>query len=249
MRPIGFSTGALALSDFRLGLKILRGKSVWAVELSALRENELAPLIDALDSLDLSKFKYISLHAPSKFEQAREEEIIDLLKSVVQKRGWPIVLHPDTIYDFSAWQVLQNFLLIENMDKRNPMGRTTNELSEVFDKLPLAGLCFDIGHCRQVDPTMNESFLILRMFGRRLKQLHISEVNSRSTHDSLSETSIRAFEKISYLIPDSVPVIVESRIQGKDVESELDKTKLALPITRFNEARTRVEGTLPGSAI
>ncbi|MGI0084760.1 MAG: hypothetical protein ACREBQ_06730, partial [Nitrososphaerales archaeon] len=66
MRPIGFSTGALAYGDFRRALDILQGKRIAAIELSALRETELAPLIGALDSLDLSAFTYISVHAPSK---------------------------------------------------------------------------------------------------------------------------------------------------------------------------------------
>ena len=59
MRRIGFSTGALAFGDFHAGLQILRANRVDTVELSALREIELIPLINALDSLDLSSFKYI----------------------------------------------------------------------------------------------------------------------------------------------------------------------------------------------
>lgn len=54
MRPIGFSTGALALSNFRLALEELQGQPVNAVELSALRYPELQPLLDALESLTLA---------------------------------------------------------------------------------------------------------------------------------------------------------------------------------------------------
>ncbi len=248
MRQIGFSTGALAYADFRLGLRILRNKVTTAVELSALRERELAPLVGALDSLDLSHFTYISVHAPSKYERAREREITGLLKSVA-KRGWPIVLHPDAIYDFSAWETFGSLLLIENMDKRYPTGRTASELSQAFSKLPRAGLCFDAGHCRQVDPTMNESYLILKEFGRRLRQLHVSEVNSRSTHDPLSGASIGAFEKIAYLIPEDVPVIVESPVQENEVESEIEQARLALPVTRSNATRRRDARSLQSAVI
>src|ERR1700719_1982203 len=118
MRQIGFSTGALAYSDFQLGLNILRNSHIRTIELSALRENELPPLIGALDCLDLADFTYISVHAPSKYEPAREKEIIALLAKV-GKRKWPIILHPDTIHDFSAWHVFADLLFIENMDKRN----------------------------------------------------------------------------------------------------------------------------------
>jgi hypothetical protein len=59
MRCIGFSTGALARNDFRKALQMLAGKKVSAVELSALRQDELVPLVEQLDSLDLSPFKYV----------------------------------------------------------------------------------------------------------------------------------------------------------------------------------------------
>jgi len=81
-------------------------------------------------------------------------------------------------------------------------GRTARELSEIFQKLPEAQLYLDLRHCRQVDPTMNESYLILQQFGARLGQLHVSEVNSRSTHDPLSDAAVSAFEKIAFLIPE-----------------------------------------------
>lgn len=229
MRPMGFSTGALAYGDFGLALKILGNTHRRAVELSALREHELAPLIKALDSLDLSNFKYVSVHAPSKFVPAQEKEIITLLAKVAN-RNWPIILHPDTIHNYSSWNVFADLLFIENMDKRNQMGRTAMELSEIFDKLPQAKLCFDIGHCRQVDPTMNESYLILRQFGTRLGQLHVSEVNSRSTHDPLSGASISAFEKIAYLIPEDVPVILESPVPPESINAEIEHARLALPV-------------------
>jgi len=239
MRPIGFSTGALAYSDFRRGLAILDGTQTRVVELSALRENELAPLIEGLDSLNVSRFTYISVHAPSRYDPSHEREIIDRLSNVAN-RNWPIVLHPDAVHEFGAWDVFRDLVLVENMDKRNKTGRTAQELSVIFAKLPHAGLCFDLGHCKQVDPTMNEAYLILRTFGDRLKQLHLSEVNSRSTHDPLSGVSIGAFAKISHLIPDNVPVILESPVVDSDVEAEIERARLALPSDiSANGSRTR----------
>lgn len=228
MRPIGFSTGALAYSDFRLGLKILSSTTAIAVELSALRETELEPLVNALDSLNLTHFRYIAVHAPSRYEPRHEPRIITLLKEVCRRR-WPIIVHPDTIDDFSAWNSFGDLLLVENMDKRNSTGRTTSELAAIFSRLPNAQLCFDLGHCRQVDPTMTESYSILTVFGTRLRQLHISEVNSRSTHDPLSEASISAFEKISHLIPREVPVILESPVAADEVNQEIQHAQMALP--------------------
>jgi hypothetical protein len=237
MRPIGFSTGALAYSDFRLGLKILQDQGTKLVELSALREAELAPLLAALDSLDLSQFSYVSVHAPSKYEPKREPEIVRLLGKVAD-RGWPIVLHPDPICDFSLWDTFGDLLLIENMDKRNRTGRGAQELKEIFANLPRAGLCFDVGHCRQVDPTMNEAYLILRAFPDRLRQLHVSEVNSRSTHDPLSSASIGAFRNVASLVPENVPVILESPVQDGDVQQEIAHARLALPVLSNDDRAT-----------
>jgi hypothetical protein len=79
MRPIGFSTGALAYADFRRGLEMTRGKAVQAVELSALRQSELIPLLEDLDTLDLSGFEYISIHAPGQFDPGRECSLRDRL--------------------------------------------------------------------------------------------------------------------------------------------------------------------------
>jgi hypothetical protein len=240
MRPIGFSTGALAHGDFRRGLAILQGKRTSTLELSALRENELAPLVGALDSLDLSPYAYISVHAPSRYDRENEMEILRLLGSVARRR-WRIILHPDAIHDFAAWNSFGSLLLIENMDKRNNCARTARELSNVFAKLPEAQLCFDIGHCRQVDPTMNESYLILTAFADRLGQLHVSEVNSRSTHDPLSSASIDAFEKVATLIPENIPVILESTVQEVDVEREIELARQALPVPSSRDReKTRV---------
>jgi len=50
MRPIGFSTGALALSDFRLAPEELQGQATDSIELSALRYQELRPLLHLLES-------------------------------------------------------------------------------------------------------------------------------------------------------------------------------------------------------
>ena len=50
MRPIGFSTGALAFADFRRGLALTRKAECAAVELSALRQAELFPQLPSSSS-------------------------------------------------------------------------------------------------------------------------------------------------------------------------------------------------------
>jgi hypothetical protein len=229
MRIIGFSTGALAYSDFRRGLAMISTDVVQAVELSALREGELEPLLDALDSLPLLNFRYISIHAPSEFSMLSERIIRDRLHKELW-RQWPIVVHPDAINDFGLWREFGSLLCIENMDKRKPVGRSQRELGRIFDKLPEASLCFDIGHARQFDSTMTEAYLILREFGSRLRQVHVSEVNTRSKHDRLSYASILAFQEIAGMIAADIPLILETPVETFEIKSEIDKVERAFPI-------------------
>jgi len=229
MRPIGFSTGALAYADFRSALTILRCTKIDVVELSALRDVELLPLVSAIDALDLTQFKYISVHAPSHFRREQEPNIVDTLVAVAE-RGWPVIVHPDAIHDHTAWCSLGRALCLENMDKRKAIGRSADELCRVFDLLPEALFCFDIGHARQFDSTMTEAYLLLTTFAEKLRQVHVSEVNTRSKHDVLSYTSIQAFREMAHLIPVDVPLVLETPTAPGCLEAEIDRALEALPV-------------------
>ena len=227
MLHIGFSTGAIALGDFQKAVKILDSHSFDSIELSALRVNEIEPLIKALPALDLKKYKYVSLHAPSSFPASEEPWLANLLFANVPQH-WKIVLHPDTIHDFSLWQKFGSRLAIENMDRRKPAGRSLAELQEIFAKLPEALLCFDIGHARQCDSSMTESFLILKALRNRLVHLHASEVNSESRHERISYGAMLAFKQVASLIPREIPVIIESRVDPENLSSEANLAQEAL---------------------
>jgi hypothetical protein len=235
MRPIGFSTGALAYADFREALRMLDHKEVQTVELSALRRDELVPLLQAIPSLDLSGFQYVSIHAPGQFEANWEAALWEQLCRE-KTRGWPIVLHPDSIIDFGLWRELGASVCIENMDKRKPVGRSAVELAGIFAQLPDATFCFDIGHARQFDPTMTEAWAILRQFGSKLRQVHVSEVNTRSKHDRLSYASILAFQEVAHLIPESIPLILETPVSEAEIDEEIARVREALPVKRSTMA-------------
>jgi len=212
---------------------MLLGKDIHCLELSALRENELDPLLDSLDELDLTQFGYVAIHAPSEFNPDREELIVDRLAAAVLPRKWPVILHPDAVHNAELWRRLGRFLCIENMDKRKPIGRTADELAQVFDLFPEATLCFDIGHARQVDATMTEAYLILTSYRGRLQQVHLSEVNTRSKHDPLSVTSILAFQEMADLIPPEIPIILETPVSEEQMMKEIEKAAEALPVRAF----------------
>jgi hypothetical protein len=222
VRRIGFSTGAIARGDFRSALSLIRRHRLDVVELSALRVAELRPLVEAIPELDLSGFHFVSIHAPSKFSQDEEADVLSLLCPLAGQ-GFHIVAHPDTIFNPRRWQELGDLLLIENMDKRKPIGRTAAELEQFFVALPSARFCFDIGHARQVDPSMTEAVLLLNAFHDRLAEVHMSEVNTASRHDPLSPNAVMAFSTVMGAIPADVPIILETLIdQGQsDIQTEV----------------------------
>jgi hypothetical protein len=227
MTLIGFSTGALARGDFRHALRMIEGKGLSAIELSALRQDELRPLVEQIETLDLSSFKYVSVHAPSSMGRDFELQALQLLQQVAE-RGWPIIVHPNAMYEIREWARLGDRLCLENMDKRKPIGQTADQLTPFFEVLPEASLCFDIGHAKQVDPTMSEASAILSRFADRIQQLHVSEVNSQSTHDRLSFESVLAFHRVSHLLPADLPVIVESRVEEAEIRDEINRVCEAL---------------------
>lgn len=229
MQRIGFSTGALARGDFHRALQILRLHRIEVVELSALREFELAPLADAIPCLDLSGFSFVSVHAPSRFPEEEETRIVKVLEDLAG-RGFPVVVHPDVIYRFTSWRKLGRNLLIENMDKRKPAGRTVDELTRIFAQLPEARFCFDIGHARQVDPSMTEAALLIETYGDRLAEIHMSEVNTASQHVPISHNAVSAFRGILGVVPVDIPIVLEPLIdQGQsEVAIELRQASLAL---------------------
>jgi len=128
---------------------MLEDQDVNAVELSALRQEELQPLVEDLDNLDLCKFRYIAFHAPSSLEPAFEATAVQLLKCVT-RRGWPIIVHPNAMHDPAAWARFDPLLCVETMDKRKPVGHTAADLTRIFDVLPRASICFDIGRAGEL---------------------------------------------------------------------------------------------------
>ncbi|MGH9596532.1 MAG: hypothetical protein ACRD3K_07015, partial [Edaphobacter sp.] len=92
-----------------------------------------------------------------------------------------------------------------------------------FKALPDASLCFDVGHARQCDTSMTEAFLILSMFTKKLVQVHISEVNSASQHDPISHGAKLAFQQVAGMIPEYVPLIVESRVTATQILKEAEQ--------------------------
>jgi Xylose isomerase-like TIM barrel len=181
--PIGASTGYMAdlRGDWEPLVEEACQVSSFAVELAALSEPELEPLIEYLADMPSLPFRYLSVHAPSKQRELSEAEFVDLLAALPAFVD-AIVVHPDQIEDAALYRRLGARLVIENMDARKGAGRFGDELEALFTALPEAGFCFDIAHAWTVDPEMEVGEDLLDRFAGRLRHVHLSSIDDRQRH-------------------------------------------------------------------
>lgn len=223
---IGFSTGALERGNFRTALDWLNSNQIHNVELSALRLEELEPLVNYLDKVPADKFHYVSFHAPSAFPVEAESRVVQLLQKV-SDRGCNIIVHPDVIYTPSLWRQFGAHLLIENMDRRKSVGRTVSELNYFFENLPLARLCLDVAHARQMDTTLTLLSKLVSHFAKRISEIHISELDSLCQHQPMSRSAVDDYRRLADNFSPTVPVIIESMLDGGRVGLRMGEFDLA----------------------
>lgn len=208
--PIGVSTGVF--DELRGAWPRLVAAacevSTYAVELSALSEDELPGLIGYLAAKPRLSFRYVSVHAPVKHRVLDDEASARLLGELPL---WvrSIVTHPDTLEDPAAYRGLGTRLVLENMDDRKGGGRTADELALVFEQLPDAGFCFDVAHACSIDPAMGAAGELLDRFRSRLRQVHVSSL-SGGHHVPLTEEDEERFAAVLSRCSD-VPWILEAR--------------------------------------
>jgi hypothetical protein len=224
MRPLGFSTGALAKGDFRTGLALQAANpSLRAIELSSLRDHELRPLVSSVREIDLRHFSYVSVHAPSKLSILSERDAFGILQELPS--AWPVIVHPELMPTARLWKSMGRRLCLENMDGRKTFGRTLREMRQMFEWLPDAEFCLDLGHARQIDPTMATAIRMAQEFSGRLRQLHVSEVGRCGEHLPLSALAIYAFQLVAPFVPGDCAVIIESVVQPAEMEREIRKSR------------------------
>lgn len=223
MPKVGFSTGALARGDFRRGLSMQSHAMRGAVELSALREQELDALIEGAEELQLGEIEHVSVHAPSRLAVKSDGDVCRMLERLPD--CWPIIVHPDVMASPEPWSRLGSRLCIENMDGRKSTGRTAEELEPWMRALPQSGFCLDVAHAAQIDPSMGEAVRMLERFGSRLLQVHVSRLGPSYEHLPLNDEMKTRIEKIVTLIPEDVALIIESVVDELEIQSEIEKVR------------------------
>lgn len=210
---LGASTGFLRELEGEWPELVRRARAISteAIELAALSETELPGLLAYLGGRPSLPFRFLSVHAPSKHRELPERDLVARLEPLVGRVD-AIVVHPDTLDDLGAWIPLGRTLTIENMDPRKPTGRTADELAPILATLPQAQLCFDVAHARAVDPTLAAGHEILDRFGSRLRHLHVSALDERGSHRTMSAADEAALAPLLDRCRD-VPWILEAPLR------------------------------------
>lgn len=182
--------------------------SRFAVELSALSEDELCGLSRYMEALPALPFRYLSIHGPSKARKMSERDLVEVLMGL-SKCAAAVVMHPDTIEDPAPYRALGRKLVLENMDARKRDGRTAAELRRWFDELPEAGFCFDIAHAWSMDSSMAVAAELLDAYRARLRHLHMSSLSEELHHVTLTASDRELFEPLLRRCTD-VPWIFEA---------------------------------------
>lgn len=207
---LGCSTGFMAelRNDWDSLVERAAAVSSMAAELSALSAYELPGLLEYLGAAPRLPFLFVSVHAPSKDLNGDERAHVEALCRVP---AWvdAIVVHPDTISDPTLYLPLGRRLVLENMDRRKEGGQVAGALAALFVELPEAGLCLDVAHAKDVDPTMGVASEILRRFSSRLSHVHVSSLDELQHHVPLTREDEALFEPVLARCRD-VPWILEA---------------------------------------
>lgn len=208
--PIGASTGFLVdeRGDWPRLTERAAALSPFTAELAALSEIELPGLAAYLTHDASLPFHYLSVHAPSKDLRMAESKLVDTLARLPAQVD-AIVVHPDVIDDPTEYRRLGSRLVLENMDSRKAGGRTADELAPYFAALPSAGLCLDVAHAYDVDPSLQGAHELLDRYACRLRHLHVSSLDADGHHVSLRDDDEQAFRPILRRCRD-VPWILEA---------------------------------------
>jgi hypothetical protein len=222
-KPHAVVSSLLALSPLALGIstgwdvtnrgnwkelyRVAEAFNPFCFELSALSASEI-PSLTKFVSQELPLNGYVSFHGPSKgMEDVDQKQVIRYLHAL--RLYGHVIMHPDTMGEMEPYRLLESNLLIENMDSRKPIGAYPDQLEEVFKTLPLANFCLDVAHAKSIDPSMQLAHELIDRFSYRLKEVHISSVDSGDHHIETTLADIQLYSPVLSRVTE-VPWILES---------------------------------------
>jgi hypothetical protein len=94
---------------------------------------------------------------------------------------------------------------------------------------------------------MAETREMLRRFGSKLRQVHLSEVTSSCQHEKLSLAAILAFRSMAACLPERIPIILESVMGNppthQELAEEIERAQRALPVAEAGGRERPRSGT------
>lgn len=189
MSFIGFRTGPWTKSGIPFEKRVAFFHSIGAnaIELSFLSpEKFLEFTIPDRIIEEIRKYDYITMHAPAiDMLYKRDPSTYKILEKLQQLcENLPIkgiVLHPNTIDDFSVLEETGLPFLIENMDSKKTFGTHPEHIEKLKQEHDF-DFVFDVQHAYENDSSMKLAKEIIDVMGNRLKHMHVSGCTKSSYH-------------------------------------------------------------------
>lgn len=227
---LGFSTGCLHKSGLTLRkqLELIAQTGCTLVELNFLRAEDLVANRNTdVRGNELRPFQYVSLHAPV-YAYGRDKGTFDIfaaIRKINRIRGLDlVVVHPDTVRDFSAFDNLDFPVAFENMDKRKKRDKIPSDLLKIMDSSEEYRMVLDVNHAFTHDIDDADCRLAAAFWQKLhpwIDQVHLSGyAPPEHNHWPLFKTKqgfiIRSIENLE------VPIIVESVLTPDELAQEKD---------------------------
>ncbi|MGM0629414.1 MAG: hypothetical protein ACQESA_03230 [Patescibacteria group bacterium] len=220
MSLVGFSDGTL---NKLFSNEADRYKNIYlqdyffdAIEIHCSSEKTMDFIINDLDVNLYSKFRYISMHAPSFYSENKDNiRLLQRLREIHKKFNLVnIVVHPDQIND---WHILGNFrdlpLSVENMDSDKDSFKTAIDFEDLIYQMDV-NITLDLNHIYDNDQGMFLAKEFHEKFSDKIVEYHLSGYDPIKKHVSLAKS--KQMEIINALSFKEVPIIIESELDSID---------------------------------
>jgi len=188
MVAIGFSTGCLYREgmSYENMIRFYESVGASAIELGFNRLQTLKSFEPTKKVASALKgFEYVSIHAPfvdfKYIKDKKTAEVLAKLEAICEKLPVKtVVMHPDVVRDFSYLSSRDLPIAFENMD----LGKNFGNKLEDIQKLAKDGFGFvlDLQHAYENDSSMAVINGLIRVMGKRIRQIHISGQTSNENH-------------------------------------------------------------------
>lgn len=212
-RPLGFSTGCL----YRFFDTYSEEAIYWLGQQGLETIEVMCARIDQLDRLPamvekVKKFAVKSIHLPLKIQYANTPEIKDVLRRLEDFYhaigASLVVVHPESIDDWSIFDDLSMNLAIENLDNRTPRWFGFEQFEKFLDERPDWSMVLDLNHCFTYPDSAELAKRYIDRFGDRIAEVHLSGCGPDMYHVPLY--LLRQKEIVDCLPQTDCPIVIES---------------------------------------